>query len=98
MTPSQEEAMTGMIDKDHNVQDITPDDVSTWVMDEFCALQDVLEVAARIDEERAVIAENAHRSHIFPMTHFAHEALLIELEQQLARMMDEIVTSPRTLN
>lgn len=98
MTPAQAKSMKSKIADDRSVADITPDDVSEWVMDEFCALQDMFEVAARIEHEKAVIADNAHRSHIFPMTQFAHEALLSELQHQLCQMMEDSVAVPRTLN
>lgn len=90
--------MTSTLMEDRNAGDITPDDVAAWVTDEFCSLQDVLAVAARIETEKQVLADNEHRAHLFPMAHFAHGALLAELEDHLVRMMDEIVASDRILN
>lgn len=83
----------------HAPQDITSEEVGLWVAEEFFAIKDDLfEVRERIGRERSVIAQNEYRSKDFPMTHFAHQALLQQLEARFSVLLKEAVVHDRTLH
>jgi hypothetical protein len=82
------------------VRDITAEEAAEWVTEEFHALGDIGAIEARIGLEASIVADNAHRAHEFPMTHFAHETLLAELRAEYTRqaIAMAMVSAPRTVH
>lgn len=80
------------------MHDISIEEAADWVVEEFHALGDIHQIAARIREEEEVISTNADKATQFPNAHFAHERLLAELKAEFSRMTIAMLAQPRVLH